>query len=97
MAATTKATFTLDAATIARLRATADRLGLPKSGVVREAIREFSDRAEMLGESERRRMLEAFDRLVPAIPSRPRRDVDRELTQLRRARRAAGRRAGRGR
>jgi len=92
--ATTKVTFTLDEATIARLRAAAERLALPKSQVVREAIREFGDRAERLSERERRRLLEAFDRLVPAIPSRPLRDVDRELADLRRARRAGGRRSG---
>jgi hypothetical protein len=95
--ATTKVTFTLDAATIARLRATAERLAVPKSQVVREAIRDFGDRAERLSERERQRMLEAFDRLVPAIPSRPLRDVDRELAGLRRARRAGGRRPGGGR
>jgi hypothetical protein len=95
--ATTKVTFTLDAATIARLRATADRLAMPKSQVVREAIRDFGDRAERLSERERQRLLEAFDRLVPAIPPRPLRDVERELAGLRRARRAGGRRSGGGR
>jgi predicted transcriptional regulator len=95
--ATTKATFTLDADTLARLRATAERLALPKSQVVREAIRDFGDRAERLSERERRRLLEAFDRFVPAIPPRPRRDVERELAELRRARRADGRRPGGGR
>ena len=95
--ATTKVTFTLDAATIARLRATAERLALPKSRVVREAIRDFGDRAERLSERERLRLLEAFDRLVPAIPLRGRHDVDRELSELRRARRAGGRRSGGGR
>jgi hypothetical protein len=95
--ATTKVTFTLDVATIARLRATAERLAMPKSQVVREAIRDFGDRADRLSERERQRMLEAFDRLVPAIPSRPLRDVDRELAELRRARRAGGRRSGGGR
>ena len=35
--ATTKVTFTLDEATITRLRAAAERLALPKSQVVREA------------------------------------------------------------
>ena len=95
--ATTKVTFTLDAATIARLRVTAERLALPKSQVVREAIRDFGDRAERLSERERRRMLEAFDRLVPKVPPRDPRDVDRELAELRRARRSGGRRSGRGR
>jgi|PlaIllAssembly_1097288.scaffolds.fasta_scaffold1410480_2 hypothetical protein len=91
--ATVKATFTLDEDTIARLRATSERLAIPKSEVVREAIRDFSDRAGRLSERERRRLLEAFDRLVPGIPSRPLRDVERELAELRRARRAGGRRS----
>ena len=94
--ATTKVTFTLDDDTIARLRATAERLAKPKSQVVREAIRDFSDRSGRLSERERRRLLETFDRLVPAIPARPVRDVERELAELRRARRAAGRRSARG-
>ena len=91
--ATIKVTFTLDADTISRLRATAERLAIPKSEVVREAIRDFSDRTGRLSERERQRLLEAFDRLVPGIPSRPLRDVERELTELRRARRAGGRRS----
>lgn len=95
--ATTKVTFTLDDDTIARLRATAERLALPKSEVVREAIRDFSDRSGRLRERERRRLLETFDRLVPAIPSRPLGEVERELAELRSARRAGGRRSGRAR
>ena len=89
--ATTKVTFTLDPDTLALLRTTAERLALPKSAVVREAIRDFSDRARRLGEGERRQLLATFDRLVPAIPKRPLRDVERELAELRRARRAGGR------
>src|SRR3990172_9353871 len=92
--ATTKVTFTLDEDTIARLGAAAERLGKPKSEVVRQAIRDFSERAGRL--RERRPLLEAFDRLVPAIPARRLRDVERELAELRRARRAGGRRSGRG-
>lgn len=91
--ATTKVTFTLDDETIARLRATAERLAIPQSRVVREAIRDFGDRTGRLSERERRRLLETFDRLVPAIPVRPLRDVERELAELRRARRAGGRRS----
>jgi Ribbon-helix-helix protein, copG family len=93
--ATTKVTFTLDEDTIDRLRATAERLALPKSEVVREAIRDFSERSGHLRERERRRLLESFDRLVPAIPLRPLREVERELADLRRARRAGGRGPGR--
>jgi hypothetical protein len=94
--ATTKVTFTLDAETISRLSSTAERLALPKSVVVREAIRDFSDRAGRLSERERQKLLETFDRLVPAIPSRPLRDVERELAEVRSARRAAARRTSGG-
>jgi predicted transcriptional regulator len=93
--AASKVTFTLDDETIERLKATAERLAKPKSEVVREAIRDFSDRTGRLSERERQRLLEAFDRLVPAIPRRPLRDVERELAELRRARRAGGRRSER--
>lgn len=92
----TKVTFTLDEDTVDRLRVTAERLARPKSQIVREAIRDFSERAGRLSERERRRLLEAFDRLVPAIPARPLSDVERELAGLRRARRSGGRRAGQG-
>jgi predicted transcriptional regulator len=92
--ATTKVTFTLDQETLARLRVAAERLAIPKSAVVREAIRDFGERADRLGETERRRQLAAFDRLVPAIPKRSRAEVERELDALRRARRAGGRRHG---
>jgi predicted transcriptional regulator len=92
--ATTKVTFTLDQETLARLRTAAERLAIPKSAVVREAIRDFGERAGRLGETERRRQLDAFDRLVPVIPKRSRAEVERELDGLRRARRAGGRRHG---
>jgi hypothetical protein len=89
--ATTKVTFTLDQETLVRLRTAAERLTLPKSAVVREAIRDFSDRARSLGEAERRRLLDAFDRLVPMIPKRSASAVERELDALRRARLKGGR------
>jgi hypothetical protein len=89
--ATTKVTFTLDAPTLARLRATAERLARPKSEVVRLAIQEFSERAGRLGEEERRRLLATFDRVVPRIPKAPQAAVARELDALRRSRRNPGR------
>ena len=93
--ATTKVTFTLDAETISRLRLTAARLARPRSAIVREAIRDFSERVGRLGERERLRTLEAFDRLVPRIPARPLREVEREIAEIRRDRRAGGRRGAR--
>ena len=93
-----KVTFTLDDETVARLRRTALRLAKPQSQVVREAIREYDARSGKLTDDERRRLLEAFDRLVPAIRARPAQDVQAEIQEVRAARRASGvkraRRAG---
>ena len=91
--ATTKVTFTLDPATVTRLREAAERLALPKSEVVREAILEFYEKIGRLSERERLSMLRVFDELVPRIPSRDVREAERELKALRQARRSGGRRA----
>lgn len=93
--ASIKLTFSLDEETVTRLRRTAERLAKPQSAVVREAIHELSERVGRLSERERREMLAAFDRLVPRIPRRPATAVERELREVRRARRTGGRRAGR--
>ena len=89
-----KVTFTLDQATVALLEDAAARLSLPKSRVVREAVLEFHDRIGRLNPRERAEMLRAFDELVPRIPVRSGAAVERELAELRRARRAGGRRSG---
>ena len=91
----TKVTFTLDAETVARLRRTAARLARPQSQVVREAIRDYDERSGKLSEDERRRLLEVFDRVVPAIRPRPARDVDAELKEIRASRRAGSLRRAR--
>ena len=85
--ATTKVTFTLDTATVERLRRTAKRLDQPQSRIVRAAILDYAERAGRLSESERLRLLGVFDELVPRIPPRPQAAVDAELAELRRARR----------
>ena len=87
------ATFTLHPATIRRLERTAERLGRPKSQVVREAIHDYSERVGRLSERERLRLLQAFDELAPAIPPRPAVEVERELRRIRDARRGGGRRS----
>lgn len=92
MATTAKVTFTLDAATVARLDEAAARLCKPKSEVVRQAVGDFYDRIGQLSEKERLAMLRAFDDLVPRIPERSAASVDRELKAVREARRAGGRR-----
>lgn len=90
-----KVTFTLDERTIHRLEVAAERLRKPKSEVVRDAIADYHDRVGQLSEAERRRLLVAFDRLVPAIPQRPAEQVSRELRSVRAERRAGGRSEGR--
>ena len=94
--ATVKVTFTLDEVTVARLRQAAERLAKPKSEVVREAVREFSERMGRLSERERLRLLRVFDEVVPRIPSRPLGEVTRELKTIRQARRRGGRRSSGG-
>jgi hypothetical protein len=53
---------------------------------------EFHDRIGRLSERERNAMLRAFDDLIPKIPARPAAAVERELAQVRSARRSGGRR-----
>ena len=89
--ATVKATFTLDERTAARLADTAKRLGRPKSEIVRDAISEYSERADRLSDAERERMLRVVDELAASPPSRSAAEVDAELEEIRRARRAGGR------
>jgi predicted transcriptional regulator len=91
MVTKTKITFTLDEQTIARLNDSAQRLGIPKSAVVREAIGDYHARIGKMSEVERRRMLADFDRLVPKIPLRPLEQVKRELAGITKARRCGGR------
>lgn len=85
-------TFTLDQPTVTRLEEAAERLALPKSGVVREAIHEYFDRMGRLSDRERLKMLRTFDVVVSRIPERDVRGVERELRDIRQARRTGGRR-----
>jgi predicted DNA-binding protein len=92
MARAVKRTFTLDQGTADRIDRTAERLGIPKSGVVREAVAEYAARAGRLSEGERQRMLGVFDDAISRIPRRPAKATDRELAAIRSARRQGGRR-----
>jgi hypothetical protein len=87
-----KVTFTLDEETVARIRQAAERLNRPQSQVVREAVRDFSERVGRLSESERVRLLSDLDAILRRRPARAAADVDRELRALRAARRSGGRR-----
>ena len=94
MALATKVTFTLDRPTVRLLDRTARTLAMPKSRVVREAVREYAERLGKLPEAERLRLLAAFDELVVKIPASDQAGVKRELKQLRAARRSGGRASG---
>jgi len=89
--ATTKATFTLDDETVLRLRVAAERLGKPKSEIVREAIHDYADRIGKLSERERVRLLRILDEMAPKVPQRPLAEVEAEIEEIRRARRGGGR------
>jgi predicted transcriptional regulator len=87
-----KVTFTLDDATVAEIRRTAERLGRPQSQVVRQAVAEFAARADRLSEAERLRMLAVLEALRAAPKRGTAAAVDRELASVRTARRRGGRR-----
>jgi hypothetical protein len=89
-----KVTFTLDEHTVGLLAVTAERLKKSKSEIVREAVADYHDRAGRLSEAEKLRMLQTVDRLARSRPTRSAREVDREIQELRAARRGGGRRSG---
>jgi hypothetical protein len=64
---------------------------LPKSQVIREAVRDYYERLGQLSEPERKRMLRIFDVVVPRIPARLPNELRRELKEIRLARRSGGR------
>lgn len=86
-----KMTFTLDQQTADQIDKLARRLAMPKSRVVREAVREYASQAGRLSEPERARMLGVFDQVIARIPERPLAEVEQELAALRSARRYGGR------
>jgi metal-responsive CopG/Arc/MetJ family transcriptional regulator len=86
-----KVTFTLDEATVTKLNRTAERLSKPKSEVVREAVADYYERTGRLSESERLRMLGVLRKFMSEPATRPQQEVDKELRELRRARRSSGR------
>ena len=87
-----KVTYTLDDRTVQRIASAAERLGKPKSEVVREAVADYYERLGRLSESERRRMISVLDGLDRARPARTVDEVDAEIASVRAARRSASRR-----
>jgi Ribbon-helix-helix protein, copG family. len=91
MSMVTKVTFTLDEATIRRLRSASDRLGTSKSQIVRDAIADFHEGMGRLSETEKQRLLRVIRELAPAVPTRSTSEVEREIAEIRMARRNGGR------
>ena len=87
-----RATFSLDEATIAEIKRTAERLRKPQSHVIREAVADYAARTDRLSERERRRILSLLETLRSARPTRSEEAVDKELAEIRAARRGGGRR-----
>jgi len=86
-----KMTFTLDEDAVQQLERAAQRLSMPKSQVVREALRVYGEEIGRLSDEERQSMLDRFDEVVPMIPNRPREEVERELAEARSCRCGGGR------
>lgn len=82
-----KVTYSLDEATVHRIRGGAGRLGIPQSQFVREAVADYAARKDRLSEAERLRMLEVLERIREAPPTRSPEEVDAELREIRASRR----------
>lgn len=86
-----KVTYSLDKTTVRQIRRTADRLGISRAHVVREAIADDCARKARLSERERLRLLSVIDRLRDAPVTRSEQSVDAEIRAVRAARRRSGR------
>lgn len=84
-------TFSLDTLTAARIGALSERLGKPKSAIVREAVSVYARTKGKVTEEERIERVRVFRELVAKIPPRPREEVEAELRELRLSRRTGWR------
>ena len=82
-----KRTFVLDDATVRLLQTLAARRVKPQSVIVREAVAAYAREEDKLTDEERNHRLSVLDRLQVQPPTRPIKEVDAELRQLRRNRR----------
>ena len=81
-----KVTFTLDDETVRSIRRLAERARKPQSLIVREAVACYAGREDLLSEDERQQTLTVLRDLGEKLPTRPREDVARELSELRESR-----------
>jgi predicted transcriptional regulator len=86
-----KVTFTLDEASVEKLTEAAARRRIPKSQALREAIADYSGKEIRMSDEERERKLRAIREIMASPPTRPQAEVEKELKELRRARRHGGR------
>jgi metal-responsive CopG/Arc/MetJ family transcriptional regulator len=84
-------TFTLDEATVAKLAEAAERKGISRSQALREAIHDYRAKSAPWSPAERQRKLRALEEMMKQPPTRSQREVDREIAEIRRARRSGGR------
>jgi Ser-tRNA(Ala) deacylase AlaX len=85
-----KLTFSLDEATVAKLRKTAARLRKPQSLVVREAIARYAAQEDLTTPEERDRLLQIIDEIKKQPTYGTHADALREIAEIRKARRASG-------
>jgi predicted transcriptional regulator len=83
----TKVTFTLDDETVRHIRKLAEQSRKPQSLIVREAVAHYAAREETLSEDERQAKVAILREIAALPPTRSNEEVDRELEELRRARR----------
>jgi predicted transcriptional regulator len=87
-----RVTFTVDEDTLNVLKRLSARFNKAQSVIFREAIRDYSERADQLSAAERDRMLNVLDRIRARKPTRTNAEVDAELADVRAARKTGGRR-----
>ena len=91
-----KRTFVLDDHTVRTIQLLAERQQKPQSHVVREAVAVYAAHGQKLSAQERERKLQLLDQLTRQSITRSSHEVDAELHDLRRSRRAGWhRRSGR--
>ena len=80
-------TYSLDEATVRRIRRTAERRGKTQTQIVHAAVADYTGRGSRLSEVERLRMLTVIDGIREAPPTRSREDTKAELREIRASRR----------
>lgn len=86
-----KVTFTLDEATVDRINRAAVRRQIPKSQVVRDAIADYHAKGDRMSEAERQRKVKFLREYMAQPRTRTQTEVDREIAEVRAARRSGGR------